>query len=85
MSEFASTTGVSQCNPLDLIEEERLRNRCQYEAVGEKYKGQIYGIINFSHDESVESFMCQTQVSSSKQVDSEEMNQLRQRLSTTED
>jgi len=32
MFEFDSTAGASQCSQLDLVEEERLRNKCWHEA-----------------------------------------------------
>jgi len=69
-----------------LRKEERLRNRSWYGAAGGKYKGQIYGIENVDpYDESVESFMCQTQASSSNEVDFEHIHELKQQLSTSED
>ncbi|KOM49383.1 hypothetical protein LR48_Vigan08g021000 [Vigna angularis] len=38
--------GALACSPLDLAEEERLRNRCCLEAASGKYKGRVYGIGN---------------------------------------
>jgi len=47
-----TATGASQCSPLDLIEKERLRNRCWnrcwYETAGGKYRKRIYRIGNVS-------------------------------------
>ncbi|KAL2344899.1 hypothetical protein Fmac_006184 [Flemingia macrophylla] len=43
MSEVGSTTGTSECTPLNPIEEERLRSRCWNAAVGGKYKERHYG------------------------------------------
>jgi len=86
LSKSTSTLGVSECSFIDLVEEERLKNRCWLEAVSGRYKGQVYGIRQVErHDESIQSFMQQTQTCSSKQVESEEIDRLRQRLATSED
>ncbi|XP_052728032.1 uncharacterized protein LOC108321026 [Vigna angularis] len=66
-SETASV-GVSASSPLDPAEEERLRNRCWLEAIGGRYKGRVYGIGNVSsQDDCVDSYIQQTQASSSAQ------------------
>ncbi|KOM43167.1 hypothetical protein LR48_Vigan05g077100 [Vigna angularis] len=66
-SETASV-GVSASSSLDPTEEERLRNRCWLEAAGGRYKGRVYGIGNVSsQDDCVDSYIQQTQASSSAQ------------------
>ncbi|KOM58158.1 hypothetical protein LR48_Vigan11g119200 [Vigna angularis] len=80
-SETASV-GASACSPLDPAEEERLRNRCWLEVVGGKYKGRVYGIGNVnSQDDCVDSYIQQTQASSStQQQNSEEIVNLKSLL-----
>ncbi|XP_047164638.1 uncharacterized protein LOC124834076 [Vigna umbellata] len=80
-SETASL-GASTCSPLDLVKEERLRNRCWLEAVGGKYKGRVYDIGNVSsQDDCVDSYIQQTQASSStQQQNSEEIVNLKSQL-----
>jgi len=81
-----SIAGVSEWSPLNPTEKERLRNRFWLEAVGGRYKGWVYGIGQVDrHDESIQSFMLHTQACSSKQVESEEIDRLRQRLATSKD
>ncbi|KOM47980.1 hypothetical protein LR48_Vigan07g168400 [Vigna angularis] len=77
-SETASI-GASACSPLDHTEEERLRNRCWLEVVGGKYKGRVYDIGNVSsQDDCVDSYIQQTQASSStQQQNSEEIVNLK--------
>ncbi|XP_052723730.1 uncharacterized protein LOC128193692 [Vigna angularis] len=79
-SETASV-GVST-SPLDPAEEERLRNRCWLEAAGGKYKGRVYGIGNVtSQDDCVDSYIQQTQASSTAQPqNSEEILNLKSQL-----
>ncbi|KOM25619.1 hypothetical protein LR48_Vigan125s000900 [Vigna angularis] len=80
-SETASV-GVSTSSPLDPAEEERLRNRCWLEAAGGKYKGRVYGIGNVtSQDDCVDSYIQQTQASSTAQPqNSEEILNLKSQL-----
>ncbi|XP_017416478.2 uncharacterized protein LOC108327265 [Vigna angularis] len=80
-SETASV-GVSASSPLDPAEEERLRNRCWLEAAGGKYKGRVYGIGNVtSQDDCVDSYIQQTQASSTaQQQHSEEIVNLKSQL-----
>ncbi|KOM46933.1 hypothetical protein LR48_Vigan07g063700 [Vigna angularis] len=80
-SETASV-GVSTSSPLDPAEEERLRNRCWLEAAGGKYKGRVYGIGNVtSQDDCVDSYIQQTQASSTAQPqNSEEIVNLKSQL-----
>ncbi|BAT90159.1 hypothetical protein VIGAN_06134600 [Vigna angularis var. angularis] len=69
--------GFSETSPLDPIEQEKLRNKCWLQAVGGRYKGQVYGIGHVdSQDECVDSYMQQTESSSSQQVNVEEFNEL---------
>ncbi|KOM55328.1 hypothetical protein LR48_Vigan10g122000 [Vigna angularis] len=69
-------------SPLDPAEEERLRNRCWLEAIGGKYKGRVYDIGNVSsQDDCVDSYIQQTQASSStQQQNSEEIVNLKSQL-----
>ncbi|KOM41220.1 hypothetical protein LR48_Vigan04g141800 [Vigna angularis] len=80
-SETASV-GVSTSSPLDPAEEERLRNRCWLEAAGGKYKGRVYDIGNVtSQDDCVDSYIQQTQASSTAQPqNSEEIVNLKSQL-----
>ncbi|KOM54783.1 hypothetical protein LR48_Vigan10g067500 [Vigna angularis] len=80
-SEIASF-GVSTTSPLDPAEEERLRNQCWLEAAVGKYKGRVYGIGNFtSQDDCVDSYIQQTQASSTAQPkNSEEIVNLKSQL-----
>ncbi|KOM57882.1 hypothetical protein LR48_Vigan11g091500 [Vigna angularis] len=80
-SETASV-GVSTSSPLDPAEEERLRNRCWLEAVGGTYKGRVYDIGNVtSQDDCVDSYIQQTQASSTAQPqNSEEIVNLKSQL-----
>ncbi|KOM48157.1 hypothetical protein LR48_Vigan07g186100 [Vigna angularis] len=80
-SETASV-GVSTSSPLDPTKEERLRNRCWLEAAGGKYKGRVYGIGNVtSQDDCVDSYIQQTQASSTAQPqNSEEIVNLKSQL-----
>jgi len=56
-------------HPLDLFEEERLRNMCWLEAIGGRYKGRVYGVGQVdSRDDLVQSYLKQTQACSSQQV-----------------
>ncbi|BAU01575.1 hypothetical protein VIGAN_11083700, partial [Vigna angularis var. angularis] len=61
---------------------ERLRNRCWLEAAGGKYKGRVYGIGNVtSQDDCVDSYIQQTQASSTAQPqNSEEILNLKSQL-----
>jgi len=69
--------GVSQCTPLDPVEEERLRNKCWLEVAGGRYKGRVYGVGHVdSRDDRVQSYLKQTQACSSQQVPSKEINEL---------
>ncbi|KOM28593.1 hypothetical protein LR48_Vigan553s002200 [Vigna angularis] len=74
--------GVSTSSPLDPAEEERLRNRCWLEAACGKYKGRVYGIGNVtSQDDCVDSYIQQTQASSTAQPqNSEEILNLKSQL-----
>ncbi|WVZ21046.1 hypothetical protein V8G54_008368 [Vigna mungo] len=80
-SENASV-GASASSRLDPAEEESLRNRCWLEAAGGKYKGRVYGIGNVSsQDDCVDSYVQQTQASSSaQQQSSEEIVNLRSQV-----
>ncbi|KOM58145.1 hypothetical protein LR48_Vigan11g117900 [Vigna angularis] len=80
-SETASV-GVSASSPLDPAEEERLRNRCWLEAAGGRYKGRVYDIGNVSsQDDCVDSYIQQTQASSSgQQQNLEEIVNLKSQL-----
>ncbi|KOM27451.1 hypothetical protein LR48_Vigan406s026100 [Vigna angularis] len=79
-SEIASV-GASACSPLDPTEEERLRNRCWLEAAGGKYKGRVYGIGNVNYqDDYVDSYIQQTQTSSTQQQNVEEIVNLKSQL-----
>ncbi|KOM54357.1 hypothetical protein LR48_Vigan10g024900 [Vigna angularis] len=80
-SETASV-GASACSPLDPAEEERLRKQCWLEAIGGKYKGRVYDIGNVSsQDDCVDSYIQQTQTSSStQQQNSEEVVNLKSQL-----
>ncbi|KOM37399.1 hypothetical protein LR48_Vigan03g078100 [Vigna angularis] len=77
-----ASVGVSTSSPLDPAEEERLRNRCWLEAAGGKYKGRVYGIGNVtSQDDCVDSYIQQTQASSTAQPqNSEEILNLKSQL-----
>ncbi|QCE06360.1 hypothetical protein DEO72_LG9g1372 [Vigna unguiculata] len=72
--------------PLYPVEEERLRNKCCLEATGGRYKGRVYGVGHLdSQDDCVQSYLKHTQACSSQQVPLEDINELQQRLATTED
>ena len=73
---------TSISTPLDLAEEERLRNCCWLEVVGGRYKGRVYGVrrVDLQND-SVDRYLQETQASSSnKKVDLEEIVELRQQI-----
>ncbi|QCD97297.1 hypothetical protein DEO72_LG6g2007 [Vigna unguiculata] len=78
--------GVSQSTPMDPAEEERLRNKCWLEAAGGRYKGRVYGVGHVdSNDDCVDSYIQQTQASSSQQVNPEQIIQLQTQLATSEE
>ena len=69
---------TSISTPLDLAEEERLRNCCWLEVVGGRYKGGVYGVGHVDRqDDCIDRYLQQTQASSSKKVDSKEIVELR--------
>ncbi|KAL2337735.1 hypothetical protein Fmac_012181 [Flemingia macrophylla] len=80
MSEVGSTTGTSECTPLNPIEEERLRSRCWNAAVGGKYKGRYYGTRDLYESEDG-SFVG---ASSSLPQNTQEIAQLTQRVLANE-
>jgi len=50
-----------QYTPLDLAEEERLRNRCWLEVVGGMYKGRVYGVGHVNpHADCVKNYLLMT-------------------------
>ncbi|KOM34384.1 hypothetical protein LR48_Vigan02g053400 [Vigna angularis] len=74
------------CTPLDPTEEERLRNQCWLEVAGGRYKGHVYGIENIiAQDDCVNSYIQQTQTSSSQQPIVEDIFNLQTRVSTHDD
>ncbi|WVZ07985.1 hypothetical protein V8G54_021331 [Vigna mungo] len=77
-----ASVGASASSPLDPADKERLRNRCWLEAAGGKYKGRVYGIGNVSsQDDCVDSYVQQTQASSSaQQQNSKEIVNLRSQV-----
>ncbi|XP_052731962.1 uncharacterized protein LOC128196132 [Vigna angularis] len=84
-SETASV-GASTCAPLDPADEERLRNQCWLDVAGGRYKGRVYGIGNVSaQDDCVDSYIQQTQASSSQQPIAEDILNLHTRVSTHDD
>ncbi|KOM51474.1 hypothetical protein LR48_Vigan09g013300 [Vigna angularis] len=84
-SETASV-GASTCAPLDPADEERLRNQCWLDVAGGRYKGRVYGIGNVSApDDCVDSYIQQTQASSSQQPIAEDILNLHTRVSTHDD
>jgi len=71
---------------MDPAEEERLRNKCWLEAAGGRYKKRVYGVGHVdSNDDCVDSYIQQTQASSSQQVNPEQIIQLQTRLATSEE
>jgi len=77
---------TSISTPLDFTEEERLRNNCWLEAAGGRYKGRMYEVGRVDRqDHCVDHYLQQTQTSFNKKVDSEEIVELRQQLSTNEE
>jgi len=86
MFEFPFIIGVSDCTSLDLVEWKRLRNRCRLEVVGGRYKWGVYVVVYVDpHDDFVIIYLRQKQTYSRQQVDSQENNQLRQWLTTSEE
>ncbi|XP_052724083.1 uncharacterized protein LOC108347677 [Vigna angularis] len=84
-SETASV-GASTCAPLDPADEERLRNQCWLDVADGRYKGRVYGIGNVSaQDDCVDSYIQQTQASSSQQPIAEDILNLHTRVSTHDD
>ncbi|KOM44018.1 hypothetical protein LR48_Vigan05g162300 [Vigna angularis] len=78
--------GASACSPLDPADEERLRNQCWLDVAGGRYKGRVYGIGNVSaQDDCVDSYIQQTQASSSQQPMADDISNLHTRVSTHDD
>ncbi|TKY65067.1 mitochondrial import inner membrane translocase subunit TIM50 [Spatholobus suberectus] len=69
------------------VDDRSRRTHCWVVAAGGKQKGRIYGVGDLARGYKCgdNNFMQQTQASSSCSQDSEEMNQLRQRLSASEE